>query len=54
MGQTWYPTFIPEVFPGVANFSTGIMFNPFGWASQVKLKQNLKLLLADFLTLSQV
>lgn len=41
MGQTWYPTFIPEVFPGVANFSTGIMFNPFGWASQVKLKQAL-------------
>ncbi len=41
LGQTWYPTFIPEVFPGVANFSTGIMFNPFGWASQVRLKQNL-------------
>lgn len=41
MGQTWYPTFIPEVFPGVANFSTGIMFNPFGWASQFKIKQNL-------------
>jgi hypothetical protein len=40
LGQTWYPTFIPEVFPGVANFSTGIMFNPFGWVSQVKLKQN--------------
>lgn len=40
MGQTWYPTFIPEVFPGVANFSTGILFNPFGWASQIKLKQN--------------
>ena len=40
MGQTWYPTFIPEVFPGVANFNTGIMFNPFGWATQIKLKQN--------------
>lgn len=40
VGQTWYPTFVPECFPGVANFSTGIMFNPFGWASQVKLKQN--------------
>lgn len=40
MGQTWYPTFIPEVFPGVANFSTGILFNPFGWATQVKVKQN--------------
>lgn len=40
MGQTWYPTFIPEVFPGVANFSTGILFNPFGWATQIKLKQN--------------
>ncbi len=41
MGQTWYPTFIPEVFPGVANFNTGILFNPFGWATQVKLKQML-------------
>lgn len=40
IGQTWYPTFIPEVFPGVANFNTGIMFNPFGWATQVKLKQS--------------
>ncbi len=40
MGQTWYPTFIPEVFPGVGNFSTGILFNPFGWASQIRLKQN--------------
>lgn len=38
-GQTWYPAFIPEVFPGVANFNTGIMFNPFGWAGQVKLQQ---------------
>lgn len=41
LGQTWYPTFIPEVFPGVANFNTGILFNPFGWATQVKLKQAL-------------
>lgn len=41
MGQTWYPTFIPEVFPGVANFNTGIMFNPFGWATQVRFKQSL-------------
>ncbi len=41
MGQTWYPTFIPEVFPGVANFNTGILFNPFGWATQVKVKQAL-------------
>lgn len=40
-GQTWYPSFIPEVFPGVANFSTGIMFNPFGWVGQIKLKQKL-------------
>jgi hypothetical protein len=40
LGQTWYPTFIPEVFPGVANFNTGIMFNPFGWATQAKIKQS--------------
>lgn len=41
LGQTWYPTFVPEVFPGVANFSTGIMFNPFGWAGQIRLRQKL-------------
>lgn len=40
-GQTWYPSFIPEVFPGVANFNTGIMFNPFGWAGQVRVQQKL-------------
>ena len=39
IGQTWYPQFIPEIFPGVANFNTGIMFNPFGWATQAKIKQ---------------
>lgn len=41
IGQTWYPQFIPEVFPGVANFNTGILFNPFGWATQAKIKQML-------------
>lgn len=40
-GQTWYPTFVPEVFPGVANFSTGILFNPFGWVGQIRLRQKL-------------
>ncbi len=40
-GQTWYPTFVQEVFPGVANFNTGIMFNPFGWASQIRFRQKL-------------
>lgn len=40
-GQTWYPAFIPEVFPGVANFNTGILFNPFGWAGQIKVTQKL-------------
>lgn len=40
LGQTWYPTFIPEVFPGVANFNTGILFNPFGWATQIRVKHN--------------
>ncbi len=40
-GQTWYPAFIPEVYPGVANFNTGIMFNPFGWAGQIRVRQKL-------------
>jgi hypothetical protein len=41
LGQTWYPQFIPECFPGVANFSTGILFNPFGWSTQARLTQSL-------------
>lgn len=41
MGQSWYPQFIPECFPGVANFSTGILFNPFGWVPQAKLTKAL-------------
>lgn len=41
LGQTWYPSFITDVFPGVSNFNTGILFNPFGWATQVKVSQKL-------------
>ena len=40
-GQTWYPSVILDVFPGVANFNSGIIFNPFGWAGQVKVAQEL-------------
>lgn len=40
-GQTWYPSVIPDVFPGVANFNSGIIFNPFGWAGQIKVAQKL-------------
>jgi hypothetical protein len=36
LGQSWYPQFVTECFPGVANFSTGILFNPFGWVPQAK------------------
>lgn len=36
LGQTWYPLFIPECFPGVVNFNTGIPISPFGWAAQIK------------------
>lgn len=35
-GQTWYPLFVPECFPGVVNFNTGIPIAPFGWAGQIK------------------
>lgn len=41
LGQTWYPSFITDVFPGVSGFNTGILFNPFGWATQVKISQKL-------------
>lgn len=33
-GQTWYPMFIPECFPGVVNFNTGIPIAPFGWQAK--------------------
>lgn len=36
LGQTWYPLFIPECFPGTVNFNTGIPIAPFGWAGQIK------------------
>lgn len=41
LGQTWYPAYITDVAPGVANFNTGSLFNPFGRAPQVKVTQKL-------------
>lgn len=40
-GQTWYPAFVTDVFPGTINFNTGVVFNPFGWAGQIKVVQSL-------------
>ncbi|MFA6151915.1 MAG: hypothetical protein WC716_11385 [Chitinophagaceae bacterium] len=37
VGQYWNPNFIVACFPGVANFSTGIPFNPFSFSPQVRL-----------------
>lgn len=37
IGQYWNPNFIVACFPGVANFSTGIPFNPFSFSPQVRL-----------------
>lgn len=37
VGQYWNPNFIVPCFPGVANFSTGIPFNPFGFSPQVRV-----------------
>lgn len=41
LGQTWYPMFIPECFPGTVNFNTGIPIAPFGWAGQIKYTANI-------------
>lgn len=41
VGQSWYPSYVPEVSPGVASFNGGILFNPFGWATQLSLSQKL-------------
>lgn len=41
LGQTWYPAYVTDVAPGVANFNTGSLFNPFGRAPQIRLTQKL-------------
>lgn len=48
VGQTWYPQYVPEVAPEVAAFNGGLPFNPFGWATQFKIKQ----MLSDALSFS--
>ncbi|MGL6022001.1 MAG: hypothetical protein ACRC0A_02715 [Chitinophagaceae bacterium] len=40
LGQYWNPNFIAKCFPGVANFNTGIPFNPFGFLPQAKVEYN--------------
>jgi hypothetical protein len=35
-GQTWHPMFIAEMFPGVVSFNTGVPFQPFSRAPQVR------------------
>ncbi|GAB3012665.1 hypothetical protein [Spirosoma pulveris] len=40
-GQFWHPLFVPEVFPGVVNFNTGIPFQPFNRSPQIRLTEHL-------------
>ncbi|MBO0947175.1 hypothetical protein [Fibrella forsythiae] len=36
-GQYWHPLFVPECFPGVLNFNTGIPFQPFNRSPQIRM-----------------
>ncbi len=36
-GQFWHPLFVPECFPGVLNFNTGIPFQPFNRSPQIRM-----------------
>jgi hypothetical protein len=40
-GQFWHPLFVPECFPGVANFNTGILFQPFNRSPQIRMTNKL-------------
>jgi len=40
-GQTWVPMFITDCFPGTISFNTGVPFQPFGRAPQVRLTQKI-------------
>ncbi len=37
VGQTWHPMFILEMFPGVVSFNTGVPFQAFARAPQIRL-----------------
>ncbi len=39
MGQTWHPLFDGEMFAGVVSFNTGIPFQPFARAPQIRFNQ---------------
>jgi hypothetical protein len=40
-GQYWHPMFVPECFPGVIDFNTGMPFQPFNRSPQVRLTQKI-------------
>jgi hypothetical protein len=40
-GQYWHPLFVPDCFPGVIDFNTGMPFQPFNRSPQVRLTQKL-------------
>lgn len=41
VGQSWHPLFVPECFPDVVSFNTGVPFQPFSRNPQIRLTQNL-------------
>ncbi len=40
-GQYWHPLFVTDCFPGVANFNTGILFQPFNRSPQIRMTNKL-------------
>ncbi len=40
LGQYWHPMFVPEVFPGVLSFNTGVPFQPFSRNPQIRFEQS--------------
>ncbi len=40
IGQFWHPMFIPNCFPGVVSFNTGVPFIPFARNPQIRFKQS--------------
>lgn len=53
IGQYWHPMFIPEVFPGVVSFNTGVPFQPFSRNPQIRFMQKLTNLELTFTAASQ-
>ncbi len=53
IGQYWHPMFVPEVFPDVISFNTGVPFQPFSRNPQIRISQKINNVIVNLTAASQ-